>query len=126
MAIRVHAINFSKYFSVGLAVSLLNVLLSFIFIDIVGMRALYSSIIVGIIIFLIKYETYVRIHLIKRKFIIFMLITSLSVLAYIILTTIAVDFLGIHTLIAVPVILAGLFLIRFFAFYLTRIIKNRH
>lgn len=118
-------INFSKYLSIGVIATLLNIFFSWIFIDLVGMKALFSSTIIGIAIFCIKYYSFVKINLIQRKLHIFMIITISSILLYIIFTTILIDLLSVKTLIAVPAIVVTLFFLRFFAFYWTKIIKTK-
>lgn len=124
MQIKRHTINFSKYFSVGVFITILNILFSYIFIDVFEIRALYSSTIIAIFVVLIKYFSYVGIGLIRKKFVIFILITISSAVSYVILATITIDFFKIPTLIAIPSVVLSLFLIRFFAFYWTGIIKN--
>jgi putative flippase GtrA len=120
-----HISNFTKYLSVGIFVTLLNIFFSWLFIDIIGMRAILSSTIVGLSIFFVKYFSYTRVNLIRRKtFHIFLLINLTSVMSYIIFTALLIDVYGITTLIAVPLVVIILFILRFFAFYWTRILNT--
>jgi len=124
MNLKKHAINFSKYFSVGAFVTIFNIFLSWLLIDVVGFKAFYSSTIVAIITFFMKYTSYLKVNLLKRAFAIFLLISILSAISYILLTTILIDFLFVPTLIAVPFVVIALFLLRFLAFYWAKIIKK--
>jgi len=122
--LNLHFINLFKYSGVGLCVSLLNIFFSWIFIDIVGIKAIVSSTIIGVSIFFIKYLSYTKINLIHKKFYVFLIINLTSVILYIILTSILIDIFEIKTLIAVPLVVVSLFILRFLFFYWTKIIKN--
>ena len=119
-----HIQNFLKYLSVGIIVTLLNIFFSWIFIDVIGIRAIISSTIVGFSIFFIKYHSYTRINLIKKKFHLFLCVNLSSVLLYILSTAIMIDMFKIPTLISIPFVVVSLFLLRFFAFYWIGIIKS--
>jgi len=117
-------ISFSKYLSVGIFVTILSTILSFLLIDMFGIRTLFASTFVGIIIFFIKYFSYINIKLIHRKFVTFMMISLSSVILYIVFSTILIDLLLIPTLLAIPFVIIILFLLRFLAFHWTKIIIN--
>lgn len=115
-------INFFKYMSIGVLVTLLNILFSWIFIEVIGMKAIISSTIIGVSIFFIKFNSYVKINLIQKKFAIFMLITISSIMLYIFLTALFIDIFLFPTLVVIPLVVISLFLLRFFIFYWTKII----
>ena len=117
-----HIINFSKYLSVGVVVTLLNIFFSWLFIDVVGMKAIVSSTIIGIVLLLFKYFSYVNVRLIHRKFVIFILINTTSVLLYILFSALLIDIFLVPTLIAIPAVVISLFLLRYIAFHWTKII----
>lgn len=117
-----HKINFSKYFGIGLAATILSIVFSWLFIDILGFKALISSTIIGIAIFLFKYVGYRKIKLIKERFVRFMIVNIIFTLAYIALSSIFIDLLKFPTLIVIPAITIVLFLLRYIAFYLSGII----
>jgi len=115
-------INFFKYMSIGVLVTLLNILFSWIFIEVIGMKAIISSTIIGVSIFFIKFNSYVKINLIQKKFKIFMIITLSSIISYILLTSLFIDIFLFPTLVVIPLVVISLFLLRFFIFYWTKII----
>ena len=115
---------FTKYLLVGIAVTILSIFFSWLFIDIIGIKALYTSSVLTVITFLFKYHSYTKINLIKEKFIIFLVIEISSLILYVIAATVLIDILYFPTLFIIPMIIGTLFLLRFVALHWTKIIKK--
>ena len=120
--IKNYAVNFSKYSSVGLIITLCDIFFSWLFIDIIGMKAILSSSIIETFDFTTKYIGYRKFKLIRKKFNIFLMITLISIFSFILLSHLLIDLLSYPTLIVIPFLIGLLFLLRFFALYWTKII----
>lgn len=117
-------INFSKYFGVGLFVLVINAFLSWLLIDILKIIALISSAFLGISISLIKYFSYRKVRLIKKRFKLFLTISVISLLMYIGLSGLLIDIFKFNTVITVTALTIALFLGRYLAFHIVGIIKK--
>lgn len=115
---------FTKYLLVGIAVTILSMFFSWFFIDIIEWKAFWVLSVLAVIIFLFKYHSYTQINLIKKKFVIFMIIEISSLIASVIIGGIFIDILSFPTLIVIPISIVILFLLRFAALHWTKIIKD--
>ena len=115
---------FTKYLLVGIAVTILSMFFSWFFIDIIEWKAFWVFSVLAVVIFLFKYHSYTQINLIKKKFVIFMIIEISSLIASVIIGGIFIDILSFPTLIVIPISIVILFLLRFAALHWTKIIKN--
>ncbi len=115
---------FTKYLLVGIAVTILSMFFSWFFIDIIGWKAFWVLSVLAVVIFLFKYHSYTQINLIKKKFVIFMIIEISSLISSVIIGGIFIDILSFPTLIVIPISIGVLFLLRFAALHWTKIIKD--
>lgn len=115
---------FTKYLLVGIAVTILSIFFSWLFIDVIGLKAFWVLGVLAIAIFLFKYHSYTQINLIHKKFIIFIIIEISSLVASVIIGGVFIDILSFPTLIIVPLSIGVLFLLRFAALHWTGIIRH--
>jgi len=115
---------FTKYLLVGVAVTLLSILFSWFFVDVLGYKGRYVIGILSVIIFLFKYQSYTRINLIHEKFIIFMIIEIASLGLNISSAWFFIDTLHYRAIIITPLTIGILFVLRFAALHWTKIIKH--
>jgi hypothetical protein len=124
MRIRKHGINFSKYLTVGILASFLGWISASLLIDSFKFQASITLIFINIGIFLLKYLSYRKIRLLKKSFFIFMGISIVSTVLLTLSEIILINIAGFPAFIAVPLAEVFFFVLRFFFFYLTKIIQD--
>lgn len=108
--------NFLIFFLIGIIWTLLNVLLMWIFIDLLGIPTIIGSTIVVLFVFVTRYYAYVLIGLIHPRFARYTTTNIAFSLANIILVWLFIDILHIPTVVSSAVVIYGLFILKFFAF----------
>jgi putative flippase GtrA len=118
------AVDFIKFLSVGGVWTLINIVLMWLLIDLLGMAGWLGSTIVVIIAFLGRYYTYLSINLIHNHFIKYASTNITFSVTTILLMSLAVDVLKFPAIISAPVIIMGLFILKFLVFNKINLIKK--
>ena len=116
--------DFIKFFSVGATWTLINIFLLWLIIDIIGMSGWAGSTLVVIIAFFGRYYTYLLIDLINKHFIKYASTNATFSLATIALMSLFVDVFHLPAKISAPVIILGLFILKFLVFKKINLIKK--
>jgi len=116
--------DFGKFLYVGAVWTIINIFFMWIIIDIWGMPGWLGSSFVVIASFLGRYYHYLRIGLIHDHFMKYTYTNIGFSLATIALMSLAVDILGFSAKLSSPIIIGGLFLLKFITFKKIKLIKD--
>lgn len=116
--------DFVKFLSVGAIWTISNIFLMWVLIDIIGMSGWLGSTIVVIIAFFGRYQTYLMINLIHKKFIKYASTNIGFSIITIALMSLFVDIFHIPAKISAPIIIMGLFILKFIVFKKINLIKK--
>ena len=108
--------DFIKFVIIGILWSCINVLLMWLFVDMMHMYGYISSAISIVAVHLGRYYSYVLIKLLHPQFWKFTYTNITFSIGNVVLMTIAIDILKINTLLASVVIVGGLFALKFFTY----------
>lgn len=123
-------VDFSRYSVVGIVISVLVVLFTWLFIDVIGINTIVATSIIVVIFHVIKFILYRKVSLfvgeeaMPRQFIIYTAVVILSSFMHIVLIWFFIDIIRIPTLVSAAVVVAGLFVFRFFLFNYTHLLDN--
>ena len=122
--------DFSKYFVIGIIVTMMGIFLTWFLIDIFVINTIIARFSVLASLHFVKFFSYRITKLFSRKklghiqFIIYTVIVGFCYLLDIFLVWLLIDVLHIKTLISVTLVIGGLFLLRFILFKATRLIEK--
>ncbi|MFH1770972.1 MAG: GtrA family protein [archaeon] len=122
--LKTNIIHFSKYTLIGGIASLINILLVWLFVDIVKLQSFLGISLAVFLVFLLKFYFYIIIKLIKKQFLKYTFIQIISAILNIVLTWILIELFGMNTIIATTGVVAVLFLLRFILFKITNLISD--
>ena len=105
--------GFGKFLFGGVIWSVLSVFLLWFFIDYIGMYASVASVIIVITGIILRFYLYVLMRLIKKEFLKFVSANLLFSVSMVVLMTLAIDVMKMPTLIVSPIIIGGLFILKF-------------
>ncbi len=123
-AVKKHTKKFSLFMVVGIIKTILSILLTGLFIDILKLDALFSSTAVVVIVFFITYMIYVSTKLVKPQF---MKYTSATIgfnIATILLIWILVDYVGLSGFISSAIVTITSFVLRYLFFNIIGLIRH--
>jgi len=116
--------NFMKYLVSGLLFVVLNVFLMWLVIDYIKIPTFIgASLVVGFL-FILKFYVYIIIKLINKNFVKYTLINIFFSIITIILIWFFVDILNIPTVVSSVIVVFAIFVIKFFAFDITGLMKK--
>jgi len=110
------AISFGKYLIVGIIFTVVNVILMWFVIDILGLYSALGASIVVSIIFIAKFYTYVAINFLKKNLLGYAIVNLSSMLLNILLVWFFIEIVGLTTISSSSLVVLLLFLGRFIAF----------
>jgi len=122
--------DFSKYFAIGIIVTIMGIFLTWFLIDIFVINTIIARFSVLASLHFVKFFSYRITKLFSRKklghiqFIIYTVIVGFCYLLDIFLVWLLIEVLHIKTLISVTLVTGGLFLLRFILFKATRLIEE--
>ena len=122
--------DFSKYAFVGIIISIMNVVFTWLLIDIVGLATIIATTSVLAVLHIIKFYFYKISNLFDRQllgnvqFTIYSIIAVFSFVLHITLIWFLIDIMNIPTIISVTTVIVGLFIIRFVLFKVTHLIEK--
>ncbi len=114
--------EFSKYSIVGFLVTIVNVSMMWLFIDIFKIYTLLASSVVVVFLHVVKYVAYKKFRLIQRQFIKYTTIQVGSGLLNIIGVWFLIDILHQPTVFSSTFVVSILFILRFILFKMTKLI----
>ena len=116
--------DFSKFLIVGMLATFANIFLMWLFIDIFNIPSFIGAAIVVAGIFFGKFYTYVLINLIHKHFLKYATINLSIGLLNIVFVWFLIDMMGVPTAISSAAVVYSLFILRFGAFKITKLIKQ--
>gem|GEM_PF-2165285 len=119
-----HTVDFSKYTTIGIIVTIANIFLMWLFIDILGISTITSSTVVVLGLHIVKFISYQQVNLIKKQFLKFTVIQVIFGLLNIIGVWFMIDILGQPTVFSSTIVVGFLFILRFFAFKITGLVVD--
>ena len=105
--------DFGKFLIGGIIWSLISIPLTWILIDYIGLYAFIASTLIVILGIITRYCLYSAVNLIERRFLKFASADMMFSLLNIALMTAAIDIMKIPTLIAAPLVIVGIFVLKF-------------
>ena len=119
-----HKRKFSAFLLVGILKTVFTIFITWLIIDILKVKALIGSILVGVIIFLLTYVSYVMVNVIKARFIRYTIATVSLNIIMVFLIWFFVDIVGLTGAFSSAISVVALFLIRYLLFNLMGLIKH--
>jgi uncharacterized membrane protein (GlpM family) len=116
-----HTVDFSKYTIIGFLVTIGNIFLMWLFIDMLRVPTLVASTIVVIGLHIVKFVSYQKVNLIKRQFVKFTIIQVVFGLLNIIGVWFMIDIFKQPTIFSSSFIVGLLFILRFLTFKITKL-----
>ncbi|MBD3310702.1 hypothetical protein GF351_05795 [Candidatus Woesearchaeota archaeon] len=120
-----YSMNFLRYLAVGIVFTLLNIFCMWMVIDLLGISTVVGSALVVTVMFLGKYYAYVLLGLIYKKFARYLAVGIIFPVANVFLMWFFVDMIGISTALGAAISVYLLFLLRFFAYDLVKLMKHK-
>lgn len=114
-------IDFTKYSIVGFLVTICSVFLKWLFIDILGIATPIASSVVVISSHVAKFMAYHKVNLIRKQFVKYTTIQSVSGLLNIIGDWFLIDILRLPTIFSLVFVVSVLFVLRFVFFKITKL-----
>ena len=122
--------DFSKYTLIGIIISIMNILFTWLLIDIIGLDTIIATTSVLMVLHILKFYSYRMSNLFDRQimgqtqFTIYTTIVIFSSILHVLLVWFFIDIIHIPTFISVTTVVIGLFLMRFVLFKASHLIEE--
>jgi len=122
--VKKHTKKFSMFILIGILKSLAIVLLSWIIIDLLKVKALIASTVIITIMFFLTYLAYIKAKVIKPRFLRYTSATISFSIATIMLIWFFVDFMGFSGALSSMIVVGTLFIVRYLFFNIIGLIHH--
>lgn len=120
-----YSANFIKYLLVGVLFTLLNIFMMWVAIDVWKFSTVVASTVIVVLLFFGKFYAYLALKMIHNSLLKYCLASGVLALVNIFLMWLFVDILGMSAALSATIITNLLFVLRFLAFDLFKLLKHK-